>query len=114
MNKSLLVIAAMLACSAPSLAEENEVSYGAPDPANIKCFQVLTMLERSPQGSEQQFYTWAQGYFAGRAASDSGFSHLPEHGSERDKVFATIVDYCEENPDNTYFNAVEVLAESRS
>ena len=114
MNRSLLAILAMLACSAPSLAEDNEVSYGAPDPAKIKCFQVLTMLERSPQGSEQQFYTWAQGYFAGRAASDSGFNHLPERGSERDKVFATIVDYCEENPENTYFNAVEVLAESRS
>ena len=103
---------AMLVCPVSLLADDNEVYYGAPDPATIKCFQVLTMLERSPQGSGQQFYTWTQGYFAGRAVSDSSVKSLPERGADRDKIFKTIVSYCEENQQSTYLSAVESLADN--
>jgi hypothetical protein len=70
------------------------------------------MLERSPTGAEQQFYSWAQGYFAGRAVLDTDFSGLPDHGAERVAIFQAIVDFCNDNPEATYINAIENLADS--
>jgi hypothetical protein len=92
---------------------EDDVSYGARDPATISCALLLSMLERSPVGTEQQFYTWAQGYFAGHAAQEECVSPLPVHGAERTNAFRIIVEYCEHNHKASYLQAVESLADSR-
>jgi hypothetical protein len=103
-----------LLCSATAMADNSNTSYGARDPAKIKCFQFLTMLERSPRGSEQQFYSWMQGYFAGRRLTDPDLYKLPDDGIERDKIFHQIVAHCENKPESTYADAVEVFVNSKT
>jgi hypothetical protein len=104
----------LLVCPVTVMAESGSTSYGAQNPATIMCFQVVTMLERSPKGAEQQFYSWAQGYFAGRRVSDPDLHELPAEGGERNKVFGKIVAHCEANPQSTYADAVRIFANRKN
>ncbi len=95
-------------CAAVSRAADGQASYGAVDPASVRCELLLRMQDRAPRGTELQFYTWAQGYFAGRGAPPP----LAAAGAERERYFAQMLRFCREHPDATFRNAVEELERS--
>lgn len=92
--------------------DEQTATYGAADAGASTCRLVNDMYHYSSTGTERQFFTWAQGYFAGLGAAcspgDAGFS-LSAAGPERQRQFQAMLDYCHDNPDALFIEAVESL-----
>ena len=95
-----LLVAALLAAGPGVAAEQAGSSFGADDPAVVSCELLVKMHERAPTGTERQFYTWAQGYFAGRTAGSQAAAGrtLPESGEARQQGFRKILAFCAKNP----------------
>lgn len=102
-----LVLAACLSTAAT--AAPGEASFGARDPAAIRCSLFTQMNERAPSGTERQFYDWAQGYFAGRSAGAGEGRRLPPDGADRDAAYRRLLDFCTANPAASYADAVLAL-----
>jgi hypothetical protein len=101
----LFIVTGFAFCAAITRAADGPASYGAVDPASVRCELLLRMQDRAPRGTELQFYTWAQGYFAGRGA----LPPLAAAGAERERHFAQLLRYCGEHLDATFRDAVEEL-----
>ena len=85
--------------------DEQTATYGVSDAGASRCGLVTDMYHYSSTGTERQFFTWAQGYVAGLGAELS----LSAAGPERQRQFQAMLDYCHENPDALFIEAVESL-----
>jgi len=92
--------------------DEQTATYGVADAGASTCRLMTDMYHNGSTGTERQFFTWAQGYFAGLGAApssgDAEFS-LSAAGPERQRQFQALLDYCHENPDALFIDAVESL-----
>jgi hypothetical protein len=107
-----LVLATATLAAWPAIAEDS-ASFGARDPAGIRCALFTEMAEVAPGGTERQFYDWAQGYFAGRAAA-GGSQRLAADGPERAIAYAALRDFCRQDPDADFGAAVATLWAQRN
>lgn len=104
-----LLLSLLVAGALPAVATaEGAASFGARDPAATACPLFVDMATRAPTGTERQFYDWAQGYFAGRAAAGTG-RRLPSDGPARAQDYQALVDFCRKNPDARFEAAVAAL-----
>jgi hypothetical protein len=110
----LAIVAGLLACMPAARGNDTGASYGAVDPARVRCDVLMRMHDRAARGTEQQFYTWTLGYFAGRMAEspNSTLQPLPVSGSERRRVYIRLLDFCRDNPAATFGLAVDNLVRS--
>ena len=92
-------------------AAAGPATFGAADPAVIKCQLMVEMHEASVTGTQRQFFGYAQGYFAGRSAAGPATSQrrLASAGLERAKQFSALLQYCEKNPEATFEDAIVAL-----
>lgn len=106
-----LAMTAGVAAAVAAAPENEPASFGARDPATTKCSLVTRMQEKGGAGTELQFYTWAQAWFAGRLAENpnAGKKPLDASGPGRSKAYETLLEFCEKNPDARFGQAVEAL-----
>jgi hypothetical protein len=112
----VLLVAALLASGPGEATEQVGSSFGAEDPAVVRCELLMKMHERAPTGTERQFYDWAQGYYAGRSAGLQGAARraLPASGEARQQGFRKMLAFCAKNPAADFQAAVLALWDSGS
>jgi len=104
----VLVLATAFAADAPP---QVKVSFGARNPAATKCSLFTRMDEHGHAGTELQFYTYAQAWFAGRLLENttSGRRPLDAEGPGRVRAYRELMEFCEKNPEAPFGAAIAAL-----
>ena len=111
---AVVVLAVAATTGSTAYAGESPATFGVSDPGAAECRLVKRLNEVGPTGTERQLHDWAQGYFAGRAATLGGRDapRLEASGPARAQQYRLMLEWCEKNPGGRFADAVAALWES--
>ena len=79
-------------------------AYGVDDPGATSCKLFARMYDKGPKGTQYQFLSWAQGYFAARQQVDARPVTLAA-----EPTMTRLVAYCAAHPADNFTAAVDAL-----